>query len=903
MIFLLYAFAESNDLEALKARDVLDGTKASPRDQSNSTVLDDRRVLHNSDSLVQKEPSLHTGVYERLHDSSNLLDSHDVIEDSMFDPIQADGDCETGAKDCWSPPDSTVDEEYVVLAPEGTCTDDENETNGIGDNVCEPRTETRVVDKHWGSDPHILRMRDQLRETGSGISNRRKARPLEESGTSDSSENRRPPIFLLPGLASTRLMAWKFKRCPQNALLSDIKVQDYVWLNLNLIFQMSTIDNSCMVECMSLGWNQSDTDQLENGCKLRPDEGLDAISSLSPAGVGSELLVGGTNTVYAWLIQWLADNLGYDVTNVIGLPYDWRLSPDKMQQRDGFLTLTRRRMEAAVQTNGKPGIVIAHSMGNLIFRYFLEWLRAELRDEAYERFKKQAARRAKAMKHASYSQDLEDFWPGWMQGVISHYDGTWTQDASNDEPMESSDKHAHLLVMAQVEGDSNWYEWIEKHIWTYVGLSAPLLGAVNPVRAVISGENMGLPFTDATARILELSFGSTNTCSPVSSKSGFCDDWDQDDWAEEPNEEDNLRRRRLSDSRLACLDDIAQDIELSHRIDSADDPWENFPSLKNLLMKRSDWDTDFPMLQIVTESCDSLKDKATCAVNKTVEINPKDVERGNHFQVFRKIWNEKDDPLQLKWEQLKESFWDTKVDNMLNRTWERPLIKHVIMAYGVDIPTEVGYIYKRRDDKKTAKQEHDGIPQLGSTYWETAGGVIELEDFDSDGQNFVDILLMKKRKPKRVRYIDGHHGHSGDGSVPYLSLSWAHTWLLHQMRAARHSSTSSSKGNPLNSIKISHRPKGATEWKEGPVLHRVAGDHLDASKDTGTSHPHGTRYKPEMRRYDSTGTSRTTGIEYTTTVIEAIGVEHKETTRYVNCLGLFVMSMILSLGGELRQEL
>jgi hypothetical protein len=36
-----------------------------------------------------------------------------------------------------------------------------------------------------------------------------------------------------------------------------------------------------------------------------------------------------------------------------------------------------------------------------------------------------------------------------------------------------------------------------------------------------------------------------------------------------------------------------------------------------------------------------------------------------------------------------------------------------------------------------------------------------------------------------------------------------------------------------------------------------------------------------MIRYESEGTSRTTGIQYTTTVIEALGVEHKETTRYV----------------------
>ena len=118
-------------------------------------------------------------------------------------------------------------------------------------------------------------------------------------------------------------MAWKFKEC-RGAFSSDIKVQDYVWLNINLVLQMGTVNVDCMKECLKLGLNQSDTDDWETGCKLRPDEGLDAIASLAPGGIGSNLLVGGTNTVYAWLIQWLADNLGYDVSNIIGLPYDWR---------------------------------------------------------------------------------------------------------------------------------------------------------------------------------------------------------------------------------------------------------------------------------------------------------------------------------------------------------------------------------------------------------------------------------------------------------------------------------------------------------------------------------------------------------------------------------------------------
>lgn len=88
--------------------------------------------------------------------------------------------------------------------------------------------------------------------------------------------------------------------------------------------------------------------------------------------------------------------------------------------------------------------------------------------------------------------------------------------------------------------------------------------------------------------------------------------------------------------------------------------------------------------------------------------------------------------------------------------------------------------------------------------------------------------------------------------------------------------------NALDYIGISHRPRGALEWVNAPPP--VPAENLDSVKlvdiqDTGVDHPHGTRYKPLMTRYHNIGTSRTTGIEYTTTVIEAVGVEHKETTR------------------------
>lgn len=482
--------------------------------------------------------------YERLH-------ANDMIEDSIYDPFSPDASCLEGndddvnhadGRDCWRPPDSTVEEEFVRVwrTDEGkeeaeankegksssaglenlawgyggadpddekmkqtkqrVCNNNncESENDGLSgsDNDSEgsqrkqsadsktqekqssspsPATPpkkgtstTILVDKHWGSDVNILRMRDRLRgrrgkywdwieeHSGTHASNvtanatvtkesiqqhyqsTRHPNNLRDSTTPKSktpNSKQRPPVFLMPGLASTRLVSWKHKPCPQNPLLSDIKMLDYVWLNMNILIQMATIDVRCFSECMTLGKYQTDYDGVEEeydddprqrtasssnsnnmnnstktqkieGCKLRPDEGLDAISSLAPGSFSSDLLVGGTNTVYAWLIQWLADNLGYDVTSIVALPYDWRLSPDKMEERDGFLTLVRMKIEAAVKSNGLPGIMVAHSMGNSVFRYFLEWLRVQMREEAYQRYVRRAERRA-AARSAAGMEDVD----------------------------------------------------------------------------------------------------------------------------------------------------------------------------------------------------------------------------------------------------------------------------------------------------------------------------------------------------------------------------------------------------------------------------------------------------------------------------------------------------------------
>jgi hypothetical protein len=213
------------------------------------------------------------------------------------------------------------------------------------------------------------------------------------------------------------------------------------------------------------------------------------------------------------------------------------------------------------------------------------------------------------------------------------------------------------------------------------------------------------------------------------------------------------------------------------------------------------------------------------------------------------------------------------------------------MAYGIDVPTEVGYIYSKKipsedaQNAGTKSEPEGGLPTLKTIIWEEPRGRFSEEKVDAKA-SLTDVFIRKKAKHEMLDGAVEYFNHSGDGSVPYLSLAWAHTWLLHAARAKRFSEDDlqqDNRNNALHHIEISHRPQGAAEWVEGPPptepIEVVDDRKMVDEADTGTSHPHGTRYKPEMVRYHNLGISRTTGIEYTTTLFEAIGVEHKETTR------------------------
>lgn len=65
--------------------------------------------------------------------------------------------------------------------------------------------------------------------------------------------------------------------------------------------------------------------------------------------------------------------------------------------------------------------------------------------------------------------------------------------------MYDDDEH-RLRVYEKPPG--GWDKWLRKHVWTYVGIAAPLLGSPGALKSVMSGHTFGLTISEAQAREL-----------------------------------------------------------------------------------------------------------------------------------------------------------------------------------------------------------------------------------------------------------------------------------------------------------------------------------------------------------------------------------------------------------------
>ncbi|XP_024967644.1 phospholipid--sterol O-acyltransferase [Cynara cardunculus var. scolymus] len=177
--------------------------------------------------------------------------------------------------------------------------------------------------------------------------------------------------IIIPGFASTQLRAWSILDCPYSPL--DFNPLDLVWLDTTKCLSAM----NCWLKCMMLDpYNQTDNPE----CRSRPDSGLSAITELDPG-----YITGPLSSVWKEWIKWCIE-FGIEANAILAVPYDWRLSPSKLEERDLYFHKLKLTFETALKHRGGPSIVFAHSLGNNVFRYFLEWLKLEIAPKNYIRW-------------------------------------------------------------------------------------------------------------------------------------------------------------------------------------------------------------------------------------------------------------------------------------------------------------------------------------------------------------------------------------------------------------------------------------------------------------------------------------------------------------------------------------
>lgn len=136
------------------------------------------------------------------------------------------------------------------------------------------------------------------------------------------------------------------------------------------------------------------------------------------------------------------------------------------------ILICRLTFETALKLRGGPSIVFAHSLGNHVFRYFLEWLKLEI-----------------APKH--YNQWLDEHIHAYFAvGMIFLL-------------------HVHLLKCWSL---LNWLNCIHLSLLCCLVPGAPLLGAIETVKATFFGNTFGLPVSEVTHHFFKLSLVDTFDC-------------------------------------------------------------------------------------------------------------------------------------------------------------------------------------------------------------------------------------------------------------------------------------------------------------------------------------------------------------------------------------------------------
>jgi len=161
------------------------------------------------------------------------------------------------------------------------------------------------------------------------------------------------PIVLVPGIVSTGLELWQGLECAQN------NFRKRMW-GSTMMLQAILLNSRCWLQHLKL--NQT-TGLDPDGIRLRPADGLEAADYLLPG-----------YWIWARFIEDAAA-IGYDTNNLHLMAYDWRLDFFALEERDGYFTKLKAKIELTKRLNrNRKVVLVAHSMGVLVIQYFFSWV-------------------------------------------------------------------------------------------------------------------------------------------------------------------------------------------------------------------------------------------------------------------------------------------------------------------------------------------------------------------------------------------------------------------------------------------------------------------------------------------------------------------------------------------------
>ena len=166
------------------------------------------------------------------------------------------------------------------------------------------------------------------------------------------------PVVIVPGFISSGLELWEGLKCGKHFF------RQRMWGTPAMAKAYFT-DRQCWMQHMRL---DTITGLDPPGIKLRAVTGLEAVDWFVPG-----------YFVWGKVIESLGE-VGYDANMIHAATFDWRLSPDALEQRDGYFTRLKHSVETLVAIHKVPVALLAHSYGDQLVRYFLNWVETPVAD-------------------------------------------------------------------------------------------------------------------------------------------------------------------------------------------------------------------------------------------------------------------------------------------------------------------------------------------------------------------------------------------------------------------------------------------------------------------------------------------------------------------------------------------